>query len=192
MQQFMIQVILTFIGNSPSDDTKYVISGVQEISSDLEVPLEITMGYSGEVSITVDEINNVSENVYIIDKTTGISYELIDQEAVLNLDKGVYTDRFVLAFKPSTALSVDDLIDNEYTNVYADNKNHQLVISKNLEVNITNVQLYNILGEEVSLWKIKEQKNSYQLNIKKQIPTGVYIVRLNTSKGEINKKIVIE
>ncbi|ARV15348.1 T9SS type A sorting domain-containing protein [Polaribacter sp. SA4-12] len=181
-----------FYWKFPTDDTKYVISGIQDITSDLEVPLEITMGYSGEVSITVDEIKNVSENVYIIDKTTGIFYEIINTKAVLNLNEGVYTDRFVLAFKPNTTLSTDDIIDNAYTNVYADNKNHTLVISKNLEVDITNVELYNILGEKVSLWKIKKQNNSYKLDIKKQIPTGVYIVRLNTSKGEINKKIVIE
>ncbi|ARV14523.1 T9SS type A sorting domain-containing protein [Polaribacter sp. SA4-12] len=181
-----------FYWKFPTDDTKYVISGIQDITSDLEVPLEITMGYSGEVSITVDEIKNVSENVYIIDKTTGIFYEIINTKAVLNLNEGVYTDRFVLGFKPNTALSTDDIIDNAYTNVYADNKNHTLVISKNLEVDITNVELYNILGEKVSLWKIKKQNNSYKLDIKKQIPTGIYIVRLNTSKGEINKKIVIE
>ena len=181
-----------FYWKFPSDETKYVISGVQEISSDLEVPLEITMGYSGAITIMLDEIKNITGDVYIVDKTTGISYEVTNNNASLTLDKGVYTDRFVLAFKPSTTLSIDDLIDNEYTNVYADNKNHQLVISKNLEVDITNVELYNILGEKVSLWTIKEQNDSYQLDIKKQIPTGVYIVRLNTNKGKINKKIVIE
>ena len=150
------------------------------------------MGYSGEVSITVDEIKNISDNLYIIDKTTGNSYEFRNNQAVLNLNEGIYTDRFFLAFKTNSALSIYDLIDNEYTNIYADNKNHQLVISKNLEVNITNVELYSILGKKVNLWRIKEQNNSYQLDLKKQIPTGVYIVKLNTNKGEINKKIVIE
>jgi len=176
----------------PSDDTKYVISGVQEITSDLEVPLEITMGYTGEVSITLDEIKNIDATIFILDKVTGNSYEVQSNKAVINLDKGVYTDRFVLAFEPNTTLAVDNTIDNLYTNIYADNKNHQLVIANSFDVNITNVKLYNLLGEQVSTWIIKEQNNNHQLNFKKQIPTGIYIVKINTSKGEVNKKIVIE
>ena len=52
--------------------------------------------------------------------------------------------------------------------------------------------MYNILGKNVSIWKIKEQKNAYQLKIKEQLATGVYIARINTNKGKINKKVVIE
>ena len=176
----------------PSDDTKYVISGVQEITSDLEVPLEITMGYTGEISITLDEIKNIDATIFILDKVTGNSYEIQNNNAVINLDKGVYTDRFVLAFEPNTTLAVDNTIDNLYTNIYTDNKNQQLVIANSFDVNITNVKLYNLLGEQVSTWIIKEQNNNHQLNFKKQIPTGIYIVKINTSKGEVNKKIVIE
>jgi hypothetical protein len=41
------------------------------------------------------------------------------------------------------------------------------MISKIPEVNIINIELFNILGKKVSLWGIKEQKNKYQLKIKK-------------------------
>ncbi|WP_282073876.1 T9SS type A sorting domain-containing protein [Polaribacter atrinae] len=79
-----------------------------------------------------------------------------------------------------------------YTNVYADNKNNQIVISKNNDVEINNIALFNILGKKVILWNIKEQKSDYQLDIYKQLPTGVYIVKVNTDKGNINKKVLIE
>ncbi|MGJ8760826.1 MAG: T9SS type A sorting domain-containing protein [Polaribacter sp.] len=68
--------------------------------------------------------------------------------------------------------------------MYADNKNKQIVISK--------VELFDILGKKVSVWEIKEQKDTYQLKIKTQIPTGIYIVKMKTNKGETNKKVVIE
>ena len=66
------------------------------------------------------------------------------------------------------------------------------MISKNLEIEINDVELYNILGKKVGLWNIEDQKNTYELKIKEQLPTGVYIVKMNTNKGETNKKIVIE
>ena len=176
----------------PSNDKKYVIAGVQAISNDLEVPIEITMGYSGNVTIKVDEMKNVTDNVFITDKLTNESYDIINGKATLTLNQGVYSDRFVLAFTESTALSVDDTIENAYTNLYVDNTNHNLMISKNLEVEISKVELYNILGKKVGLWNIEEQKSTYQLKIKEQLPTGVYIVKMNTNKGETNKKIVIE
>ena len=168
-----------------NNEDKYVIAGVQAISNNLEVPLEITMGNSGNVTIKADEIKNVNENVYITDKVTGISYDLINNKATITLDKRTYTDRFVLSFAESTALSLEDEVLLKYVNIFADNTNHNLMISKNEE-------LYNILGEKVGLWNIKVQKSTYQLKIKEQLSTGVYIVKMNSNKGKINKKLVIE
>ncbi len=177
----------------PSDDIKYVIAGVPAISNDLEVPVEITIGYAGNISLTIDEMKNVNGEVFITDKLTNTSYPIIKNEASFTLEQGTYTDRFVLTFIESNALSVEDEnVLSEYVNMYADNENHQLMISKNDEVSINNVELFNILGKKVSRWNIKEQKTSYQLKIKEQLPAGIYVVRINANKGKINKKIVIE
>ncbi len=175
----------------PSDDKNYVIAGVQEISNELEVPLEIKMDYAGQVNIMIDELQNVSKNIFINDKLTQTSYNLTNKNAIFSLDKGTYTGRFVLAFTKNTTLSVKDAIVSKQTSIYADNKNNNIVISKNEEIHINNVELFNILGKKVTLWSIKEQKNTYQLAIKKQIPTGIYIVKTHTDKGIINKKIII-
>ncbi|MCL7753140.1 T9SS type A sorting domain-containing protein [Polaribacter sp. Z022] len=181
-----------FYWKFPSDDRKFVISGVQSISNDLEVPLEIVMGYSGSVSITVDEMKNITDKVYITDKLSGESYEIINNKANLTLEEGTYSDRFVLAFKPSSALSTEDDILNGFTNIYADNLNKQLVISKKESIFIEQVEMYSILGRKVSSWEITEQKDKLELKIKEQLPTGFYIVKMKTDKGEVSKKIIIE
>ncbi|WP_282072170.1 T9SS type A sorting domain-containing protein [Polaribacter atrinae] len=175
-----------------NDDRKYVIAGVQAISDDLEVPLEITMGYSGEVGIMIDEKQNVSRDIYITDKLKGVSYRISDEKITLTLGKGVYSDRFVLAFRESDVLSLEEDVWSNGLHMYSDNENHHIVISKNLNVNLYKVELFDMLGKKVSLWDIKEQKTSYQLEIEKQIPVGVYVVRLNTDLGIINKKVVVE
>ncbi|UWD31341.1 T9SS type A sorting domain-containing protein [Polaribacter sejongensis] len=176
----------------PNDDNNYVIAGVQGISNELEVPLELVMDYSGQVNLMVDEIQNVSRDIYITDKLTGTSYDVKNEKITLTLEKGVYTDRFVLNFTENAALSVDDEILATSTNIYADNENNNIVVSKDGDVEINKVEMFDILGKKVSVWEIKEQKNTYQLEIKKQIPTGIYIVKMNTNKGETNKKVIIE
>ncbi|WP_373942166.1 T9SS type A sorting domain-containing protein [Polaribacter sejongensis] len=110
------------------------------------------------------------------------------------LEAGTYTERFVLAFEAAedTVLGVEEDIFTGKTSVYADNDNNNIVISKNQEVNIQKVELFDILGKKVSTWNINEQKPTYQLDIKKQIITSVYIVRMNTDKGIMSKKVVIE
>ncbi|AUC22482.1 hypothetical protein BTO15_10455, partial [Polaribacter sejongensis] len=110
----------------PNDDNNYVIAGVQGISNELEVPLELVMDYSGQVNLMVDEIQNISRDIYITDKLTGTSYDVKNEKITLTLEKGVYTDRFVLNFIENAALSVDDEILSTSTNIYADNENHNI------------------------------------------------------------------
>ncbi|WP_165731949.1 T9SS type A sorting domain-containing protein [Polaribacter sp. 20A6] len=176
------------------DHRKYVITGVQEISDDLEVPLEITMGYSGQVDLMVDKIQNISREIYIKDKLTGVSYNIKDGKINLTLDKGVCSNRFVLAFRESISNTLkleNNTLINE-TTIYADNQNKNIVISKNQEITIQKIELFNILGKKTSLWNITEQKNSYKLAIKNQIPIGLYIVKMYSNKGTLSKKVVIE
>ena len=175
-----------------NNDTPYVIAGVQEITDNLEVPLEIIMDYSGLIDITLDEIKSINRDVYITDKVLNTSYKITNDEVTLTLEKGVYKNRFVLAFAPTNVLSLNDPLSNDFINIYTDTKNNQLVITKYEELNINKVVLYSILGKKMALWNLEEQMNYYQLNIKKEIPMGIYIVKLNTNKGIINKKIIIE
>ncbi|WP_340914425.1 T9SS type A sorting domain-containing protein [Polaribacter butkevichii] len=182
-----------FYWKFPNDDTKYVIAGVQEISNALEVPLEIVVSKNSVITINIDEINNINQKVFIKDKLTGTTQQINNASATYQLKEGTYTDRFVLAFvDANTTLGLENDILAKQTTIFADNKNHNIVISKNQEININKVELFDILGKKVTLWTIKEQKEVYQLEIKNQIPTGIYIVKVNTNKGTMNKKIVIE
>ncbi|MCG1036969.1 T9SS type A sorting domain-containing protein [Polaribacter sargassicola] len=174
------------------DEAKYIIAGVQEISVDLEIPLEIVMDYSGEITLTIDELQNVPEEVFITDKLTGISYPVIDNVVHLTLDTGVYSDRFVLAFKEESSLNSNNDILDTSLRIYADNTNNQIVINKQIDLLINSVQLYNILGKQISTWQITTQENVYQLNVATHLPSGVYVVKLNSNQGTFNKKVVIE
>jgi hypothetical protein len=157
------------------------------------VPLEIKIAYSGQVSITVDEMKDVTNSeIFITDKLTGTSYPIINNKANINIETGTYTDRFVLTFRESNVLStIDNTLGNE-TTIYTDNKNELLIIKKQQELIINNVDIYSMIGNKVSSWSINEQQQTLELDLNNKIPTGVYIVRLNTNKGDISEKIIIE
>ena len=156
------------------------------------MPFEVVVENTTEISITLDEVKNIDSNIYIRDKVTGISYEILEESAKLSLETGTYTDRFVLAFKPNAALSVDNEISTQYTNVYVDNSDHDLIVTKDDGIDIKKVELFNVLGETISTWNIDEHADSYQLAIQPGLPAGVYISKITTHKGTNNKKIIIE
>ena len=67
-----------------------------------------------------------------------------------------------------------------------------LIIRNNeLDSTVNTVSLFNILGQHITNWDVedKEQTN-IQIPIK-NMPSGIYIVKVKTSKGESSKKIVI-
>jgi hypothetical protein len=175
----------------PEDDRKYVIAGVQSISSDLEIPLEIIIADSGSVSIMIDESKNLNHTVYLLDKVTGLSYELEKDKATLSLETGTYTDRFVLSFQPIEVLSTEE-ITSQLTNMFIDNQSREVVVTKTGDISVEKVALYNLLGKQIESWNIDEQKESYRLKVNRKLPMGVYIIKLNSKEGEYNKKVIIE
>ncbi|RCS26749.1 T9SS C-terminal target domain-containing protein [Polaribacter sp. WD7] len=177
----------------PNNDKKYVIAGVQSIHENLEIPLEVTIDYSGAISFTLDQYKNFNDNIYIVDKLAATSYNIKEEKATITLEPGIYSDRFFLAFKPLKTLFVKDKDTTSlFTSTYVDNINQYIVVDKTQEIEIQEVSLYNLLGKEVAAWNIEEQQDKYQLKIEGKLPAGFYIVKLKSDKGILNKKVVIE
>jgi hypothetical protein len=181
-----------FYWKFPDLEENFIITGVGSISNEMEVPLELVMGYSGGVNIVIDELKNVDQAIYLNDKVTGVSYSLLEGAVSLSLESGTYTDRFVLAFQPTNVLVTEASVVESFTNMFVDNVNNTVVVTKKEEIALQEVGLYNLLGKQVAGWHIEVQQDRYQLKINKKLPIGVYIIRLNSNKGILNKKVVVE
>ena len=179
----------------PNSDEKYVITGVQSISEELEIPLELVISKDGQVTISIDEWNAIDRNVYIIDKLTSTSYLLNDESIVLTLAKGTYTDRFVLAFSETTksqVLGIEDAILENNVSIYLDNNSKELVIDNNSNLELKKVTLFNLLGQKAAEWNTIET-NTIQNRLKiNTISESIYIVNIATEKGNISKKILVK
>ena len=176
----------------PNDDLKYVIAGVQEISEDLEVPFNIVMDYDGSIVIKIDEIKNINNNIYIKDHLNNKTYLLTNNTIGIQLNKGVYENRFSLTFK-KVVLSIDDeFIDGSFNNkisTHLDKIQNKLVIKNHSNINIYKIELFNILGKKIYEWKEIGNTSEIKLGINKILSNTVYLVNIVTDKKIISKKI---
>ncbi|WP_405604456.1 LamG-like jellyroll fold domain-containing protein [Polaribacter sp. Asnod1-A03] len=176
-----------------TDEAKYIIAGVQEISADLEVPLTIVMDHSGEINLMIDELQNVPNDVFITDKLTSTSYNIKESLITLTLEAGEYTDRFVLGFKEvESSLGVDDSILGSNVSVFLDNDSKEIVINNTSNLELKSIKLFNLLGQKVDQWSDLEQENKEIRLRTSNLSNTVYIVNIETEKGKVSRKIVIE
>jgi len=172
----------------PNDDNKYIIAGVQEISDDLQIPLVVKMGYSGDISFTIDEWQAINRIVYIKDNYTGVLYPLNDGKISLYAEKGLYEDRFVLSFSPEGVLDIIDPDPMENLLVYF-NINTNGIVVKNNKQQITEAALFDVLGNEIHTWSDFSEIENDTLKTP-YLKTGVYIIQLKIDGKIISKKIM--
>lgn len=60
----------------------------------------------------------------------------------------------------------------------------------NVNVNVTgkiSMHIFNSMGQDIGIWDLKSGKNTINTS---NLPTGVYMVRVKTQYGELNKKLI--
>ncbi|TXE20309.1 DUF3494 domain-containing protein [Psychroserpens burtonensis] len=172
------------------DDKKYVIQATNNFGIDKEIPLGIQTLEGGLVSIKVDGLENAEDytSLYIKDNVTGETHDITNQNFSINLDAGVYQNRFFLVFQPNlNIIEEETLLDG--IQIYMNNSISELQLNRIVGTKILNVSLFNYLGQEVKAWSINTDEQSISLPI--QLYSGSYIVIVETTTGKVNKKIII-
>ncbi|MDI5887260.1 LamG-like jellyroll fold domain-containing protein [Flavobacterium yafengii] len=188
------------IDDSPSD--MYLLNGENELAiqgegyfdEDASFPIAVRTEAPGKVSFGIDALENFdqNQNIFIYDKETDTYNSIKNKLYEVELPQGYFTDRFSLRFTDKT-LGVKDVIYENTIQVVFTRSNNVLNITNGATDNtVVAVSLFNIQGKLMSTWDVSEKE---QTNIKIPIQnktSGVYIVKLKTSKGNINKKIIIK
>ncbi|WP_309613877.1 choice-of-anchor D domain-containing protein [Flavobacterium sp.] len=159
-------------------------------------PLGVKNAVAGNVTFVVDGKENFDndQEIYIYDNVTSIYHSIKDQNFQINLPAGTYDTRFSLRFTNGTSLgTVDHTEENHGISVIHSQVNNMINIKNELqEVNVKSVSLYNLLGQEVTVWKVYNQNQAdIQLRIG-DLSSGTYIVKVITDGGEISKKIILK
>jgi len=159
---------------------------------------QVLLGYYSEISakrsVRIDHLDGlfVNQNILLEDKELGIIHDLKDTPYVFQTEIGDFDERFVLRFTDKS-LAINDLTNENTIIIHYTQSNKILnIANKTGDNTIESVSLYDIQGKSISNWKITDKE---QTNIKIQVPSissGVYIVKLKTTKGNSSKRIIIK
>jgi len=165
------------IQSLPRDNYKNIPVGVNAISG---------------TAITIEaSTTNFPEgmNIYLED-TSDNSFTLLDAESDFTTTLGSDLNgigRFYL-HTTTGALSTNDVAANNNLSIYTSTRENLRIVG--VQNGTANIQLYNILGKEVL--KGSFEGNGVNDIALPRLNSGIYIVKIATEKGTINKKIIIQ
>ncbi|MDI1317068.1 choice-of-anchor D domain-containing protein [Flavobacterium sp.] len=174
---------------------KLNISGEGFFDVNASYPIGVKNATSGNVTFVVDGKENFDDDqeIFIHDNVTQTYNSIKSQNYEVNLPAGTYDNRFTLRFTNGTSLGTVDQEANFGIGVTHSQSNSMINIKNPLQqVTVKSVALFNLLGQQVSEWKIDNQD---QANIQLQVAnvsTGTYIVKVITDGGNVTKKILVK
>ncbi|MDA9992469.1 T9SS type A sorting domain-containing protein [Flavobacteriaceae bacterium] len=168
--------------------------GIQSLPNNEFENMIIPVGVNAEAgtAITIDAATNnfpTGINIYLEDKQDN-SFTLLEADSNFSLTpenslSGI--GRFYL-HTTSGVLSADDFDTNNNISIYTSSNDNLRIVG--VQNGTATVRLYNILGKE--MLKISFEGNGVNDINLNTIPMGIYIVKLTTENGVLNRKIIIQ
>jgi hypothetical protein len=90
----------------------------------------------------------------------------------------------------SKALGNDDFAIEDNITIYTTNESDLKIAGLSLGDNVR-IELFDTLGKEVGLFEISNSELQHTFNLR-DLPKGVYFVKVNSSKISISKKIALK
>ena len=195
--------------NFPNDmffligEDQFLIQGVGTFDKKASYPIVVKTSAEGTVKFMIDELENFDTNqaIYIFDNETSKFHNIREKNFEINLIKGINTTRFSLRFinpadtpiiEPEAPLK-DPTSKDCITISYVQKSDHITVSNNCNDIKIKKIRLYSSSGTAIDNWKIQEDRDQSNIRVNvKRNTTGMYIVKVETSKGDFNKKIIIQ
>ncbi|WP_141384574.1 LamG-like jellyroll fold domain-containing protein, partial [Flavobacterium flevense] len=171
-----------------------IIQGIPNFDTEQIIPFGVKITDEGKATIKIDALENVpnSLDIYIYDSTTKSYYDLRKDNFEISLTAGEYNNRFSLQFVNKTNSINETNVENGIICYYT-NENKMLNIKNYLyDTNIESVSLFNINRQKIGSWKITTEEQSFLQIPINNVSTAVYIVLIETNKGEFSQKIIIK
>ncbi|MFV8343024.1 LamG-like jellyroll fold domain-containing protein [Flavobacterium sp. XS2P39] len=175
-------------------ENQLVIAGEGFFDVAASYPIGVKTDAEGKVKFMIDELENFDSGqaIYIYDDLTGIYHDIRNETFEVVVPEGEDNHRFSLHFTSKTLATEENTITENVIKISHLQNGNMLVINNNsLDATVQKVTIFNISGQSISTWKIENQEQqNIQLPIKK-ISSGVYIAKIQTTNGDISKKIII-
>ncbi|QXP68279.1 beta-propeller fold lactonase family protein [Polaribacter sp. AHE13PA] len=165
-------------------DLPYAITGIEDFNQSLVIPLKVQTNLNRDVTFKIDDMTDIDSDVYLYDSVTQDYFDITSKNAIVNLDSGVYDNRFFITFNKTT-LGLEINTTNKFT---VKKQDKDLVISSK-EI-LDEVQIYNLLGQNVVSKKNTLKQSEIKMNTT-NFKKGIYIIRVRNSNGSFSKKISV-
>lgn len=159
--------------------------------NDLIIPIGIKAQENTELTFSLSQFNLPhSLGIYLEDKTENRFVNLSDENSkyIIKLSESLQgTGRFYLHTNAKSLATENENLNN--LSLYLFNGN--VLKIKGLENGRLTLKIFNVQGKRVVSKTIDTTAKVLEVNIPK-LSTGVYIVVLNTEKGKLTKKIIVD
>lgn len=164
---------------------------------DIDATFPITFVTDEQASFKVkvsdySQFNDLAENIYLHDKSSGIYYDIKNGEYNANLAAGTHDNRFEITFKNTIEILGNDnnLVANSFQ-VFQNNSEGMLTVLNTMKKDVVSLDLYDITGKLV-VSKANLGKGELIKVSTSGLSDGVYIVKLNTKDNfTVDKKVSI-
>ncbi len=174
--------------------TKLVIQGEGYFNTANIYPIGVKTASEGIVKFLIDATKNFddAQEIYIYDNVTGLYHSIRNQQFEVNLPAGTFNDRFSMRFTNPTLATTSFDASNHIAVTYNANENLIIINNNKSDLVVKSVSLFNILGQSLNSWNV-ENKNQTKIQIPiNNYSTGTYIVKVQTSNGDVSKKIMLK
>ncbi|WP_292900798.1 LamG-like jellyroll fold domain-containing protein [Nonlabens sp.] len=174
---------------------KLLIQGVPVMDATTELPLVIKINNNSSFSIKIDDLRNVAaaQEIFVKDALLNTYVNIMNGTyASPQLLAGTYEDRFFITFSDPSTLSNDSLeLSASDIIVFTPENIEELHIKKSIELEIEELSIINMLGQQLKVWHVADQNGIIRVDIS-SLAKGNYIVKMNTNYGSQTRKVIIK
>ena len=151
------------------------------------IPIGVKATKGKEITISSSTLNLPKEiSVFLEDRENNTFTDLTQSDFSVVLEEDLDgSGRFFL--RTSSQVLSTNSSELKDISIYQSNNNLKII---GLQQEDGSISIFNILGKQIMLNKF-ETSNTLNVGLS-SLATGIYIVRLQTAKGTLNKKIIIE
>lgn len=157
------------------------IQGRTAFQEDQVVPLafQSQVEEEQEYSISIQQLEGIqitASPVYLEDRLLGRTTNLLEENYTFTAHYGIQSDRFVLRFKPSEVLGLNDASFNNAFTVYPNPTINEINIKSTIISEPTTVQVYDLSGRMVLQKALAAQENN-RIQIG-HLDAGIYLLKI--------------
>ena len=176
-------------------ETKLIIQGDGFFNPLNVYPIGVKSTGAGNIKFLIDQLENFAESqeIYIYDSLTETYHDIKAEEFQISLPGGIFNDRFSLRFANDQNLGGQNpALSNDIQVAFTSKDNILHIKNKLIDTQVISATVFNIIGQKLNTYDIENQNQQFiQIPIS-NLSTGTYIVKIQTTKGNLSQKIIIK